>query len=396
MVDNSGYHRVVLAENKKIACANKCMIDVGQVIDKPYETVFSVTDRQTGDLVEITEPQSQITFEFFTGLDEPDAPEPDEEMAGGAAAPTEETKDNRNLHDTNSAQQMKHSDVLYLKESNVEGQQIIDALVQNSKTYQERTTFSKVKYLKKKKEKYAVWFEARKPTALNLCETYLRSQPERICHMRPDSLALVLNLANISFESHVLLVENTKGLIQGALAERCVAYALRVEFHDTIAQHGDPNVCQLQNTVGGLFPKTPILREFNLRTKHTRRVGYVNASLLLNYQDASKDIVAHQLAKAYEKTFNSCIIVHDQFLPLDIFKVVSFMIQPSAPIVVFCVSLEPLVELQEYLLSERQATNVRIEELWTREQQVLPMRTHPNMNMHAASGYILSGIKISS
>ena len=28
MVDNSGYHRVVLAENKKIACANKCMIDV--------------------------------------------------------------------------------------------------------------------------------------------------------------------------------------------------------------------------------------------------------------------------------------------------------------------------------------------------------------------------------
>ena len=42
-----------------------------------------------------------------------------------------------------------------------------------------------------------------------------------------------------------------------------------------------------------------------------RRVGYVNASLLLNYQDASKDIVAHQLAKAYEKTFNSCIIVHD-------------------------------------------------------------------------------------
>ena len=108
---------------------------------------------------------------------------------------------------------MKHSDVLYLKESNVEGQQIIDALVQNSKTYQERTAFSKVKYLRKKKEKYAVWFEARKPSALNLCETYHRSQPERICHMRPDSLAFVLNLANISFESHVLLVENTKGLV---------------------------------------------------------------------------------------------------------------------------------------------------------------------------------------
>ena len=29
MVDNSGYHRVVLAENKKLQNANKCMIDVG-------------------------------------------------------------------------------------------------------------------------------------------------------------------------------------------------------------------------------------------------------------------------------------------------------------------------------------------------------------------------------
>lgn len=81
-------------------------------------------------------------------------------------------------------------------------------------------------------------------------------------------------------------------------------------------------------------------------------------------------------------------------MPLEIYKVIAYALQPSAPIVVFCISLEPLIDLQEYLLSNNKATNVRIEELWTREQQVLPMRTHPNMNMHAASGYILSGIKI--
>lgn len=33
-------------------------------------------------------------------------------------------------------------------------------------------------------------------------------------------------------------------------------------------------------------------------------------------------------------------------------------------------------------------------ETWMREYQVLPQRTHPTMRMNAASGYILSGIKV--
>ena len=38
--------------------------------------------------------------------------------------------------------------------------------------------------------------------------------------------------------------------------------------------------------------------------------------------------------------------------------------------------------------------NVRIEELWCREYQVLTMRTHPQMSMHGASGYVLSAVKV--
>ena len=37
---------------------------------------------------------------------------------------------------------------------------------------------------------------------------------------------------------------------------------------------------------------------------------------------------------------------------------------------------------------------LKLEELFTREAQVLPLRTHPHMNMHGKSGYILSGIKL--
>jgi len=45
------------------------------------------------------------------------------------------------------------------------------------------------------------------------------------------------------------------------------------------------------------------------------------------------------------------------------------------------------------MIKKRLAINVRIEELWTREHQVLPMRTHPQMSMHGASGYVLSAVK---
>ena len=150
-----------------------------------------------------------MTHEFFTGLDDDDdAPE---DNIGGAA--TEERKDNRNVVDDNTAQKMKHSDVEFLKESVADGKKIIDALTKNSKSFEDRTAFSKVKYLRKKTQKYAVWFEARRPTALNICETYHRSSPERLCNLRPDSLALLLNMANLSFQSRVILVDNTKGFL---------------------------------------------------------------------------------------------------------------------------------------------------------------------------------------
>lgn len=38
--------------------------------------------------------------------------------------------------------------------------------------------------------------------------------------------------------------------------------------------------------------------------------------------------------------------------------------------------------------------DLQLNETWTREHQVLPGRTHPEMNMSACSGYLLSGIKI--
>jgi tRNA (adenine-N(1)-)-methyltransferase non-catalytic subunit len=72
------------------------------------------------------------------------------------------------------------------------GGQLISKLIENSETFQKRTKFSQEKYLRKKMQKYQVSFEVKKPTALELCETYSQQAPNKILNLRPDSLGLIL------------------------------------------------------------------------------------------------------------------------------------------------------------------------------------------------------------
>ena len=66
---------------------------------------------------------------------------------------------------------------------------------------------------------------------MEICEVYSSTAPNKICSLRVDSLAILLNMANLSKNSKVLLVENTKGFMQGALSERGVYSILRIEMH---------------------------------------------------------------------------------------------------------------------------------------------------------------------
>lgn len=46
------------------------------------------------------------------------------------------------------------------------------------------------------------------------------------------------------------------------------------------------------------------------------------------------------------------------------------------------------------LQKQNLAINLRLSDTWLREYQILPGRTHPNMNMSQCGGYLLSGIKL--
>ncbi len=59
-----------------------------------------------------------------------------------------------------------------------------------------------------------------RPSAAALAQAYFAKSPARIAHLRADSLALLLSLANIGAHARVLVMEACAGLVTGAVAER--------------------------------------------------------------------------------------------------------------------------------------------------------------------------------
>lgn len=78
-------------------------------------------------------------------------------------------------------------------------------------------------------------------------------------NLRPDTFALLLNIANVNANSRVLLVEKTKGFITGALLEKGVAEILNLELSHF----------QIKLT-------TEILLEYDLHPYLQRKVTYLH------------------------------------------------------------------------------------------------------------------------
>lgn len=68
-------------------------------------------------------------------------------------------------------------------------------------------------------------------------------------------------------------------------------------------------------------------------------------------------------------------------------------LKEGAVISMFCQSMEPLEEAGR-LMKGKKYLNVRLQDSWCREYQVLHNRTHPLMYMDSSSGYLLTAFKV--
>jgi tRNA (adenine-N(1)-)-methyltransferase non-catalytic subunit len=88
------------------------------------------------------------------------------------------------------------------------------------------------------------------------------------------------------------------------------------------------------------------------------------------------------------------LILASKYEPWHLLSSLWTYLRPGGRFVVFDECIEPLASAHAKLTASDMAVNVVLSEQFFRNQQVLPNRTHPFVNMSASGGYILSGSKM--
>ncbi|XP_028099982.1 tRNA (adenine(58)-N(1))-methyltransferase non-catalytic subunit TRM6-like [Camellia sinensis] len=97
-----------------------------------------------------------------------------------------------------------------------------------------------------------------------------------------------------------------------------------------------------------------------------------------------------------ENGFSSLVIATPDADAWTIVKELLPLLSFSAPFAIYHQYVQPLATCMHNLQLGKMAVGLQISEPWLREYQVLPSRTHPQMQMSSFGGYILSGTRICS
>ena len=384
-----------------------------------------------GTVLELT-PSGLVALSDGEGL-LPDYPldetaENEDALAEDTTFPPIHQPGNQHFVDDNTSQALKFEDLQRLKEQGTDGSLIVQKIIRNSATFERKTEFSKAKYVTRKQLKYQQRCRLVRCTASSICEAQFLRDPKRLMNMRDDTLGQILSYSNVSAGCQALIFEDS-GVITGAVAQRLGGYG-RILTLFSGHQPGWTDVLQKFNLSYPEQSSIRYLHTFDVfgedielkeeedleRTErealkwpcplqpHTR--AYLKS---IPSQKARDDFLAKRCSRFARKLTrhtpqeakiwldarqSDTIILATRYDPTaTLLKLLPFL-APSSPFVVFCEFMEPLTQCFQALQELNHAINLRLSDTWTREYQILPGRTHPNMNMSQSGGFILTGIKL--
>ncbi|CAH2057817.1 unnamed protein product [Thlaspi arvense] len=320
-----------------------------------------------------------------------------------------------------------------MRREGAKGDEIIEALIANSKTFDKKFQLSQEKYKLKKQKKYAPKLLLRRPFARSICEAYFKKYPARIGFLRVDALSLLLTMANVTAYSDVLVVDMVGGLVTGAVAERlggtgyvCNTYkgnspypvemVRMFNFSDKVIERiVQSSINELSsaktaspeenNQQEGVYnseinisePSTSDMVEDTPVTAEATVVDIVvPESKIIKSPKAGANASKEAIEMWKENGFSSLIMAAQDQDPWSLAKDVLPLLSYSAPFAIYHQYLQPLATCMHNLQQGKMAINLQITEPWLREYQVLPSRSHPHMQMSSFGGYVLSGIRIST
>jgi tRNA (adenine58-N1)-methyltransferase non-catalytic subunit len=326
---------------------------------------------------------------------------------------SEDQPTNQTIFDSNTSQKLSHQEILGLRDS---GKSVISELIQNSSTFEQKNSFSKVKYIQRKQKKFARWIRVLPINSRNLCNHFIEREPQKVLDLRLDTVGQILNLANVQYGGKYLVMDDTKGLLLGAIIERCSSVKLEYQKSQVLLVHEEDcyngHIMRMFNFdsnqlsvfydihVRDCLPK--VLESIPWVPAHTdpeklRLYADKIEARRLNYiQKQDRRLMTRSILDA--KNFTSIILavepgayttesLVDSWLPF---------LQPGGAFVIYSSSKEALnSSFFEALVSEK-FIDVRITEGFLRPYQTAEGRLHPMMNCNGHGGFLLTMIKSAS
>ncbi|BGP30574.1 tRNA (adenine(58)-N(1))-methyltransferase non-catalytic subunit trm6 [Rhodotorula toruloides] len=334
----------------------------------------------------------------------------------------EETEANNEFITSSGAQALSFVDIKALKESGLSGREIIQKQIEEHKTYELKTEYSKEKYMKKKEAKYLQMFTPLEPTVYMIAQYHFEKQPSKTRELRPDTLANMLAMANVRPGSRLLVVEDIGGLLVAAAVERmggegriCVIndadsppdLHLLEHFHFSPTDLAPITSIHWAATDESWSPPELPLELAELDKEKEREAetakgkGKEGSAPKRNTRELHKlrkrKATFEKVQEARDEYFRGGfdgVLIASEYEPLSVIERLLPSIGGSAPIVVYSQNVQLLFAANLALRNHPAIISPTITEPFLRQYQVLPGRTHPEMQGMSHGGYILSMIRV--
>ncbi|XP_066582704.1 tRNA (adenine(58)-N(1))-methyltransferase non-catalytic subunit TRM6 [Prorops nasuta] len=431
IIKKQNYSKVYkVTKNGNLMLGKHQKVHMNEIIGKPYWSTFEMipnSERKTFDL-RLAEKSEEIeeTGSWFDLQDRlPSGP------------------DNRFIIDDGTSQKLSKEQIIELQESGTSGKEIVGQLIENSKSFVEKTKYSQEKYIKKKQKKYFRYITVFKTSILGLHEIYFRQDHSKINNIRMDSLAQLLSYSDVQSDGLFVLYDSgSQGLPAAAMLNRIGA-----NNTGTLINLHPGNQPQIAIVQAMNFPKEQAERLISVNVYSFLRLYYQGESSvlseckLLNDYYINKNIISDEsitvlnntdiekddnnletkseinlLKRKNDELVNSSPIKKPKWLletqmainiikeskarglvivakehPLNIINGLLPFLGFSRPFVIYHMYREPLQETYVALKQRQGVINLRLYSNFLRAYQVLPERTHPDILTNDTNGYILTG-----
>nr|XP_033330330.1 tRNA (adenine(58)-N(1))-methyltransferase non-catalytic subunit TRM6 [Megalopta genalis] len=250
------------------------LINMGEIIGKRFWTTFEMIPSKIG----------KRTFSLKEG--------PETESWDDLLSTLPSGHDNRLINDDGTSQKLSKDEITQLQEAGKSGKEIVGSLIENNKSFSDKTEYSQEKYLKKKEQKYLRYLTICKPSISALHDVYFKLDHIKIGSLRMDTLAQILSHSDVQSDGLFILYDSgCHGLPAAALLDRIGA---NTKGH-------------LINLHPGNIPKALLIHAMNFPKEQLDRLMNVNIySFLRLYYQGEEAVLSNILAskKAWNNSIN--------------------------------------------------------------------------------------------